>query len=93
MHTNFACSYSVKDQSDVEKLNDTLKQFWKIENVSSPHETPIVHIEDQLAVKRIKSSLTYENQMYRVGVPWKKNKPILPDNYEMALSRLANTEK
>ena len=67
MHTNFACSYFVKDQSDIEKLNDTLKQFWEIENVSSPHETPIVRIEDQLAVKWIKSSLTYENQMYRAG--------------------------
>ena len=52
-----------------------------------------MRIEDQLAVKRIKSSLTYENQMHRIGIPWKKNKLILPDNYKMAHSRLANTEK
>ena len=76
IHTNFACTYFVKDQSDNKELNDTLKQFWEIENVSSPHETPTVRIEDQLAVKRIKSSLTYENQMYRIGIPWKKNKLI-----------------
>ena len=31
--------------------------------------------------------------MYRVGVPWKTNDAALPDNYEMALSRLENTEK
>lgn len=31
--------------------------------------------------------------MYRVSIPWKTNKPALPDNYEMALSRLENTEK
>ena len=93
IHTNFACTYFVKDQSDIEKVNDTLEQLWEIENVSSPHKTPIVRIEDKLAVKRIRSSLTYENQMYRVSIPWKENKPTLPDNYEMALSRLVNTEK
>ena len=31
--------------------------------------------------------------MYRVGVPWKTNDAALPDNYEMALSRLENKEK
>ena len=93
IHTNFACTYFVKDQSDIEKINDTLKQFWDIENVPSPHEAPIVRIEDQLALKRVENSLTYDNEMYRVSIPWKRNKPILPDNFEMALSRLANTEK
>ena len=83
----------MKDQSDIEKINDTLKQFWDIENVPSPHEAPIVRIEDQLALKRVENSLTYDNEMYRVSIPWKRNKPILPNNYEMALSRLANTEK
>ena len=31
--------------------------------------------------------------MYRVGVLWKTNDAALPDNYEMALSRLENTVK
>ena len=93
IHTNFACTYFVKDQSEIEGINKTLKQFWEIEDISSPHETPIIRIEDQLAVKKLENSLTYENQMYRVSVPWKTNKPELPDNYEMALSRLENTEK
>ena len=52
-----------------------------------------MRIEDQLALNRVENSLTYDNEMYRVSIPWKRNKPILPDNYEMALSRLANTEK
>ena len=85
VHTTFACTYFVKDQSDIEKLNNTLKQFLKMENVSAPPETSIVCIEDQLAMKRINSSLTYENQMYRVGIRWKKTKSNLPDNYEVTL--------
>ena len=93
IHTNFAYTYFMKDQSEIEKINSTLKQFWEIENVTSPDETPMVRIEDQLAMKQVEMSLTYDNQMYRVGIPWVKNKPVLPDNYEMALSRLENTEK
>lgn len=93
LQPNFACTYFVKDQSDIERTNDTLKQFWDIEDVSSPLETPIVRIEDQLALKRVESSLPYDKEMYRVSIPWKRNKPILPNNYEMAFSRLANTEK
>ena len=38
-------------------------------------------------MKKVESTLSFENQMYRVGIPWKS------DNYEMALRRLENTEK
>ena len=93
IHTNFAYTYFMKDTSEIEKINATLKQFWEIENVTSPDEMPMVRTEDQLAMKKVENSLTYDNQMYRVGIPWVKNKPVLPDNYEMALSRLENTEK
>ena len=70
-----------------------MKQFWEIENVQSPHDAPIVRIEEQLALKKVESTLSFENQMYRVGIPWKSDRRALPDNYEMALRRLENTEK
>ncbi|MCG8034838.1 MAG: DUF1759 domain-containing protein, partial [Candidatus Thiodiazotropha taylori] len=92
-HTNFAYTYFVKNQAEIEQINATLKRFWEIENVQSPHDVPIVRIEEQMAVKKVESTLTFENQMYRVGIPWKSNARVLPDNYEMALSRLENTEK
>ena len=31
--------------------------------------------------------------MYRVGVPWITDEPVLPNNYAMALHRQENTEK
>ena len=52
-------------------LNSTLKQFWEIENVQSPHNAHIVRIEDQLAMKKVENTLSFENQMYRVGILWK----------------------
>ena len=41
----------------------------------------------------MKDSLKYENGRYRVAVPWKENKPDLPDTKPMALSRLRSTER
>ena len=70
-----------------------LKQFWEIEDVNSPLDKPIVRIEKQLVLQKVENTLFFENQMYRVGFPWKSNNSALPNNYEMALRRLENTEK
>ncbi|MCG8047834.1 MAG: hypothetical protein N0E48_19785, partial [Candidatus Thiodiazotropha endolucinida] len=53
----------------------------------------MVRIEEQSALKKVQQSMTYDNQMYRVAIPWKERTPVLPDNYTMALRRLENTEK
>ena len=89
-HTNFAYTYFVKNQAEIEQINLTLKQFWQIKNVQSSHDTPIVRIEEQLAMKKVKSTLLFEKQMYRVGIPWKSDACTMPDNYKMALKRLEN---
>ena len=92
-HTNFAYMYFVKNQAEIEQINSTLKQFWEIENVQLPHDAPIARIEEQLAMKKVESTLSFENKMYRVGISRKSDAGALPDNYEMALKRLENTEK
>ena len=64
-----------------------------MENAQSPHDAPVVRIEVQLAMKKVESTLSFENQMYRVGIPWKSDAHALPDNYKMTLKRKENTEK
>ena len=75
------------------QLNQNLKKFWEIESASTTLETPVVRIEEQIASKKANQSFTYEQHMYRAGVPWKCNDPALPNNYKMTLQRLENTEK
>ena len=72
---------------------DNLKRFWEVEETSLGKPTPIVQIQDQLAMRKVDGSLNYDQNMYRVSIPWKEDKPMLPDNYSMALKRLQNTEK
>lgn len=80
LQTNFAYTYFVKELSEIEKLNQNLKKFWEIECTSTTTlEAPIIKIEEQIALRKVKQSFTYEQQIYRVGVPWKCNDPILPN--------------
>ena len=44
-------------------------------------------------MKKVENPFQYDNNIYRVGIPWIDNKPSLPDNYRMVLQRLQNTEK
>ena len=93
LQTNFAWTYFVKDQSEIQELNANLKRFWEIEETSPVNSTPVVKIEGQLALKTVENSIQYVNNMYRVGIPWTENNQNLPDNYRTALQRLQNTEK
>ena len=62
-HTNFAYTYFATHPSETEKINTPLKRLWEIEDVHSSHDIPIVRIEEQLALKTVEKSLTYDNQM------------------------------
>ena len=46
-------------------------------------------------MKRVKESVTYNRSTYgyKVGVPWKEDRPTLPDNREAAVSRLRSMER
>ncbi|MCG7980850.1 MAG: hypothetical protein N0E58_22340, partial [Candidatus Thiodiazotropha endolucinida] len=96
--TNFASTYFVRDQYEIEKLNETIKRFWEIDDAmvvktGDLRETNIIKYEDKLAMKTVENTVRFADNLYRVGIPWKDEKLVLPDNYDMALRRLANTEK
>ena len=93
LQTHFTCTYFVQGQLEIEELNFNLKRFWEIEEASPLNPTPIVQMQDQLAMRKAENSIQYVNKMYRVGVPWIENKPSFPDNHRMALQRLQNIEK
>ena len=75
-------------------VDNSLKRFWEIEKSGTDrHGRLVLAEEERLALGKKKDSLKYENGRYRVAVPWKENKPDLPDTKPMALSRLPCTER
>ena len=74
-------------------IDRTLKGFWEIENCGiEGHDTVIFTEEESEALEKLKGSIRYTGKGYKVGVPWKEDKPRLPGNCHKALPRLCNTE-
>ena len=93
LQTSLSYTYFVKGQSGIDTINAHLKKFWETEDGQLFKEIPIVRIDEQIAMKKVGKSMEYENHMYRVGVPWKDNKPSLPDNYGLVFHKPENKER
>ena len=75
------------------EVDNSLKRLWEIEMSSTDCDDRPVLTEERLALSKVKDSFKYENERYLVAVPWKENKPDLPDTEPMALSRLRSTKR
>ena len=76
-------------------VDQSMKRFWEIETCGTENETRIYTKEENEALTHVKESLNYDATLnrYTVGVPWKPNRPQLPDNKKLATSTLYNTER
>ena len=70
-----------------------LRSLWEIENHSTSLDRPLLNPDEQCALEQVEKSLKYWDGRYQVALPWKQDVSNLPDNYDMALRRLYNTEK
>ena len=76
------------------ELDQTLKRFWEIENYGTEPNVSIVCTEEEkLALEKVSSSVHYNNGRYSIAVPWKEQRPQLPNNRQVAESRLCSTER
>ena len=91
--TNLACTFFCRPQV-FDEINDSLKRFWEIETLGIQQSKPeMMTREEKIAFEKVCHSLIHDGERYQVAVPWKSASPVLPNNYEMACSRLGNTEK
>lgn len=76
------------------EINDTLKRFWEIDNLGiQENGVQAMTREEKIALDKTRLSLVHDGERYQVATLWKTDCPMLPNNYEMANSRLRNTEK
>lgn len=91
-HTNFNRTYFTQSRSKSTDVDNILRQFWEIEETPS-RDYGTMNAEVHLAVNKVKNSMKYQDGRYQVAIPWKEDPSNLPENYNMALKRLKNTEK
>ena len=90
---NFVSTFFIRPQV-FDEINTNLKKLWEVENsgIEGSRQESLT-TEERKALTQAQKSLKFEDGRYEIGVPWKSERPVLPDNYMMALKRLENTEK
>ena len=77
-------------QEDVSK---TLKCFWELESIGILNEKSLPMKDDEIyALKQFKEGLSFDGERYEVHIPWKKDHPVLKNNYNQAVRRLISVE-
>lgn len=99
LHTFRTCAQQLTPDivtASDEDLNVTLKRFWDLETLGivpqSQEENELTPLE-KIAQKKVEQSLSYNGDRYEVSVPWKQDRPNLPNNQQMAERRLQLVEK
>ena len=87
--TNFIKTFHVRG---IEDLDYTLHRFWEIENEGTNTKS-VMTADEKKAVKLVQDSFKYKDGRYEVGIPWKRDPKFLPDNHDMAVKRMMNTER
>ena len=87
--TNFIRTFQLRE---IEDLDYTLRRFWEIENEGTNTKS-VMTADEKKAVKLVQDSFKYKDGRYEVGIPWKRDPKFLPDNHDMAVKRMMNTER
>ena len=94
LQTNFTRTYFVREQQEnSDEISNLLRRFWEIENYGTSTEFHPLTTDEKASLEKLEESIKYVDGRYQVAIPWKDDEPALPNNYEMALRRLLNTEK
>ena len=94
LQTNFTHTYFVREQQEnSDEISNLLRRFWEIENYGTSTEFHLLTTDEKASLEKLEESIRYVDGRYQVAIPWKDDEPALPNNYEMALRRILNTEK
>jgi len=55
------------------ELDEKLRTFWELESIG-------IKQEENSFLETFKETITFTNQIYEVGLPWKEGQDPLPDN-------------
>lgn len=84
---------SILAKNDNSELNSVLKRFWDLESIGIISTEPQLTPEDKLAWSKVNKSLKFNGEHNEVAVPWRDDRPQLPNNLPMAKKRLVSTER
>ena len=88
-HPAACCCFTMFSDGD---LQSSLKRLWEIEEVNSS-TTKFMSHDDKAAEEKVAGSLKVTDGRYCVGIPWKSERPVIPESRAKALGRLHSLKK
>ena len=73
LQTNFGRMYFIHGHSTTDEIVLILHRFWELESSGISVDRPVMTLADQRALEKVISSLRFQNDHYRVGIPRKRN--------------------
>ena len=80
-----------EEQSD--DLNTTLKLFWDLETMGITRLRSKMTFHESVAWHKVSTSIQFEDGHCVVAVPWRDERPSLPNNRPLAEKHLESTER
>ena len=80
---------------ETELLLNTVKTFWSLESYGTCQKDDVsaLPLQEQKPLETLENTVQFSDNHYSVGLLWKENKPTLPYNKSLALSRFHSLEK
>ena len=92
--SHFTRTYRSNQVSKQPPPDDILRKFWELESIGIKEESgKQMTVEEKAAMTKVAETLTFENERYTVGIPWREGEPKLGNSCEAALVRLKSQEK
>ena len=77
---------AVSEEKGGDPLVEEMKKFWELESIGVLANEASMH-------DKFLDTIHKRDGRYEVSLPWKEHDPLLPDNYEVAVSRLNSVLK
>ena len=78
--------------SEVDALAEQIKTWWDIESYASRCDVSGRSKEAKKALQMLEQITKFDGERFEVGLLWKGNDPVLPNNYSSALSQTKSLE-
>ncbi len=89
--TSELCSIHFVRKIDLEKFYEF--ETLGVQAVNCPCPKSALSLDDKRAMELMEQSCKVDNNRYVIGLPWKRDKSLLPDNRSLAEIRLRSLEK
>ena len=73
-------SFHIQSEQKENRLEDAISKYWRVESLGVE--------EPQIIIELTKGSIKHNGGRYEVSLPWRKNHPILSNNYFQSKVRL-----